>query len=636
MAMNTVTTTSSVGQVDRSNPTITTNAKVTNDSSAAFQPQTQVNLDNSMKNMLTMLSKIAISEDAPIQEIPAELQKLVNNILQNAFSVDTSISQGLSNTLQSQKASIDQLNLLSKLLEQLSMEVSTEGIANLSDTFKTLLANTKLLDGQDGKLLDSTALNKMAMQLLDGKSMENMPEVLQTLLIQNNQSNTMLQAQQLSSNMNFLKQLIKQFMPSPQENQTLTYTNQSNTTNTTNTANTTNTNTITTTNNNNIQTAMNDHNNAVNSNTNTQNNTTTNQTITNNNIETNQNSIKNNNTQNNMSISQQATIVKDNPLNKMVIANPSTMQTTSHGQSAEVIMQSQDGELNLTSENNSNSLVIKEDSNNSDQDSKNNTLNRNSTENGQQNQLNKTSLPLQNTTTTMQLMKSLANQMLSGKNVSLSMEEFELLKNFVNDKQQVLNEREVKNLQTLIKMSEENLPATIRQAAIKQKLPNLPKLWSFVQLCDLTQLTDLPANKLKSSSKSISDFAGLLKSSMQNENDVNENQNQRSMSLMTPLYLGDNAHCYPTYIHVYDQTPDGRDLDDNQKETWFRICLLTENMGAVELVFRLYEQSKLNLRVTFSDNENVKSFNEYIPEIKAAFKEMPLDLTEVKVSAIGG
>jgi hypothetical protein len=105
---------------------------------------------------------------------------------------------------------------------------------------------------------------------------------------------------------------------------------------------------------------------------------------------------------------------------------------------------------------------------------------------------------------------------------------------------------------------------------------------------------------------------------------------------MTPLYLGDNAHCYPTYIHVYDQTADGRDIDDNQKETWFRICLLTENMGAVELVFRLYEQSKLNLRVTFSDDENVKSFNEYMPEIEAAFEGMPLDLTEVKVSVIGG
>lgn len=623
MAMNTVATTSSVGQVDRSNPTITTNAKVTNDSSAPFQPQTQVNIDNSMKNMLTMLSKIAISEDTPIQEMPAELQKLVNDILQNAFSLDNSISQGLSNTLQSQKASIDQLNLLSKLLEQLSMEVSTEGIANLSDTFKTLLANTKLLDGQDGKILDSTALNKMAMQLLDGKSMENMPEVLQTLLVQSNQSNAMLQTQQSGSDMNFLKQLIKQFMPSPQENQTTTYANQNNTTNTT----TYNTN----------QTVMNANNGAVNSNSNTQNNTTTNQTITNNNIETNPNSMKNN-TQNNASDTQQATMIKDNSLNKTVTTNQTMMHTTSSDQSSEISMKSQDGNLKLASENQNSStnVVIKKDSNNGSQDAQNNMINRNSIENGQQNQPNKTSLPLQNTTVTMQLMKNLANQMLSGKNVSLSMEEFGLLKNFVNDKQQVLNEREVKNLQTLIKMSEENLPATIRQAAIKQKLPNLSKLWSFVQLCDLTQLTDLPANKLKSASKSISDFAGLLKSSMQNENDVNENQNQRSMSLMTPLYLGDNAHCYPTYIHVYDQTADGRDIDDNQKETWFRICLLTENMGAVELVFRLYEQSKLNLRVTFSDDENVKSFNEYMPEIEAAFKELPLDLTEVKVSAIGG
>ncbi len=47
------------------------------------------------------------------------------------------------------KASVDQLNLLSKLLAQLSMEVSTDGLNNLSDALKTFLVNTKLLDGQD-------------------------------------------------------------------------------------------------------------------------------------------------------------------------------------------------------------------------------------------------------------------------------------------------------------------------------------------------------------------------------------------------------------------------------------------------------------------------------------------------------
>lgn len=614
MPMNTVTTAPNISQVDRSNPTITTNTKATNDSSAPFQPQTQVNIESSIKDMLTILSKTVIGKEAPVQEMPAELQKLVNDILQNAFSLDNSLAQGLSNVLQGQKASVDQLNLLSKLLAQLSMEVSTDGLNNLSDSLKTFLANTKLLDGQDGTILDSTALNKLAIQLLDGKAIENMPEVLQALLTQNGQSSTIIQPQQ-SNDMNFLKQLIKQFMPSPQENQSVTYTNQNNKTF------------------NASQAVMNANNNMVNSDANTKNNTTpnsntvnsniqnnnnTNQTITNNTTETNSDG-----TQNNASVDQEATNMKDNPLNKRVTTDQVTMQAK-----AEALMKSQDGNLKLASQNNSNNSGDIKNLNNSSQNAQNNVTNHNSVENGQQ---NKMSLPMQNTAITMQIIKNLANQIINTKN--LSMEEFGLLKNFVNDKQQVLNESEVKNLQNLLKMSEENLPTIVRQAAIKRNLPDLPKLWSFVQLCDLAQVADLPANKLKNASKNISDFTFLLKESMQNENEVNGNQ--RSMSFMTPLYLGDNKHCYPTYIHIYNQTDEGRDVYEKQKETWFRICLLTENVGAVEMVFRLYEQSKLNLRVTFSDNEAVQSFNEYMPEIQAAFKEIPLDLTDVKVNVIG-
>ncbi|MBP2631132.1 MAG: hypothetical protein H6Q70_1760 [Firmicutes bacterium] len=622
MPMNTVTTTPNISQVDRSNPTITTNTKVTNDSSAPFQPQTQVNIESSIKDMLTILSKTVIGKEVPVQEMPVELQKLVNDILQNAFSLDNSLAQGLSNVLQGQKASVDQLNLLSKLLAQLSMELSTNGLNNLSDTLKTFFANTKLLDGQEGAILDSTALNKIALQLLDGKAIENMPEVLQVLLTQTNKSSTIIQSQQ-SNNMNFLKQLIKQFMPSPQENQA--YTNQNYKTFNTS------------------ETGINANNNMVNSDANKKNNTilnsntinsniqknNTNQTITNN--TTNNTETNSDGTQNNAPIAQEATNIKDNPLSKMVTTDQTTMQASSKEQSSEALMKLQDGNLNIVSQNNSDNSGGTKDLNNSSQNGQNNVANHNSVENGQQNQQNKMSLPIQNTAITMQIIKNLANQMVNTKN--LSMEEFGMLKNFVNDKQQVLNESEVKNLQNLLKMSEENLPTIIRQAAIKRNLPDLPKLWSFVQLCDLAQVADLPANKLKNASKNISDFTSLLKESMQNENEVNGNQ--RSMSFMTPLYLGDNKHCYPTYIHIYNQTDEGRDAYEKQKETWFRICLLTENLGAVEMVFRLYEQSKLNLRVTFSDNEAVQSFNEYMPEIQAAFKEMPLDLTDVKVNVIG-
>ena len=65
-----------------------------------------------------------------------------------------------------------------------------------------------------------------------------------------------------------------------------------------------------------------------------------------------------------------------------------------------------------------------------------------------------------------------------------------------------------------------------------------------------------------------------------------------------------------------------------------RICLLTENIGAVEIVFRLYENDKLNLRIALAEDEFVKDFNENFSQVQTALTEMPFNLTEVKVFKI--
>jgi hypothetical protein len=239
--------------------------------------------------------------------------------------------------------------------------------------------------------------------------------------------------------------------------------------------------------------------------------------------------------------------------------------------------------------------------------------------------------PLENTEQTMQTMKNLANQLMNTS--SLDEKSFTLLKNFLNGKQEMMPEEDAKQLQLLLKLSEKNIPTSISQAAIKQNLPELPKLWTFVQLCDLSELKDMQANELKNASKNMNDFASLLRKSMGNENSISENH--RSMAFMTPLYLGEDQKNYPTYVHIYDQSENENGQNNEKKETWLRLCLLTENIGAVEMVFRLYEKENINVRVSFSNTDMVESFNQYIPELKASFENYPLVLKDFKVRAIG-
>lgn len=607
MAMNTTVNTGNIAPVGQGNPTIKSNPRVvTNESYTPFQPETQVELESSIKSMLSSLEKTVMGKGLPTQGLPEEVQKMVETLMKNAFSLDMSLSQGLSDVLQSQKFTIDQLNLLSKFLEQIGTLLENNDINKLPDSLKTLLGNMNLLLGEDGKVFDGMVLNKLAFQLLEGKDIKDLPEVLQFLLMNNTSMPPSSMPQ--STELNFLKQLVQFFMPKPS------------------TAEGAPTN------------ANKPNNNPANGNQQAAQNTgATNQqgatqpagpnTAANGNASavgqgqqtgTTQQPAQNANPQQSTT-AQSNSSLQQNTAGKQQNANDVQPVTTNRpeGQNAAKTTNQPQQPPNV---NDKNQVPLREKYAAAARDG--NTVQQMSLSNKP---------PLQNTMQTMQVMKTLAGQLLPNNN--LTENEVNLLKNFINGNQTVLNDKEVKQLQTLIRISEENIPASVRQAAMKQDLPNLTKLWAFVQLCNLTKLLDLQVNRLRSASKDINDFTSVLKRSMHNENEVAGNQ--RSMSFMTPLYLGDNEKCYPTYIHVYDESANKGEADEAKKETWLRICLLTENIGAVELVFRLYEKNNVNLRVAFSEREIVDSFNEYVPELRTAFDELPLILNEIKVSAIG-
>ena len=228
------------------------------------------------------------------------------------------------------------------------------------------------------------------------------------------------------------------------------------------------------------------------------------------------------------------------------------------------------------------------------------------------------------------VLKNLAQQLLTTKTISPEQEV--ALKQFLNNKAQ-LKPEEVEQFNKLLKLCEDFTPLSIKQAAVKNKAEDLPKLWIMAQLSDLAEVADLPAEQLKAAAKSLHDFSTILRSALQNENEVGNNQN--SMSFMLPVYMGENEQNYPAYFHIYHEKENGKNPYANQEyETWLRICLLTENIGAVEIVFRLYENDKLNLRIALAEDEFVKDFNENFSQVQTALTEMPFNLTEVKVFKI--
>ena len=694
-----------------------------------FQPQTPISFGSSVQIMLEVLSNLSTATQKSLNSLPPELQKQLMDILQNGFASTNNLEQGLANLLQGQKASIDQTNILSKLLKILSniaAQNQVEGNAVtaednlLSPQLKTLLSNLKQIDNQDGKFFNAVNISKLATKLLDNN--KEVPNVLKQnfSMGENNLAENEL-AKKLPPDLKaVLKALVspsneKNFVQTQQsgvvlaEEQSLSFTaketvsqpivkevEQNSLKNNTVLSESTEPELVVPTKNE----AGNDVKQQQSANSKNSNDATL---LTDNkdNVQTNQLfSDKSNKelppeknifkltpeqegaikqpgqtvgepTQNeNIALSKNFGFVLDpkeltNVLKnlaqqllttktispeqevalKQFLNNKAQLKPEEVEQFNKLLKLCEDFTLLTDNKDNvePNQLFI--DKSNKELPPEKNIFKLTPEQEGAIKQPGQTvGEPTQNENIALSknfgfvldpkeltnVLKNLAQQLLTTKTISPEQEV--ALKQFLNNKAQ-LKPEEVEQFNKLLKLCEDFTPLSIKQAAVKNKAEDLPKLWIMAQLSDLAEVADLPAEQLKAAAKSLHDFSTILRSALQNENEVGNNQ--KSMSFMLPLYMGENEQNYPAYFHIYHEKENGKNPYANQEyETWLRICLLTENIGAVEIVFRLYENDKLNLRIALAEDEFVKDFNENFSQVQTALTEMPFNLTEVKVFKI--
>ncbi len=230
-------------------------------------------------------------------------------------------------------------------------------------------------------------------------------------------------------------------------------------------------------------------------------------------------------------------------------------------------------------------------------------------------------------------MKNLAQFLM--RNPDMPPRDAAMLQNFVNNNQQMMPEAEARHLQNLLRLCQQNVPLTVQQAAVQQDLPDLPRLWAFMQLCDMANVVSkMNARSLKRAGRDVADFATAMRQAMSSDNATV--QNQRSFQMMMPLYVGEKEVSYPTYLNVYDETNRDPDTGKEKKETWLRICVLTDNIGAAELVFRIYDETQLDMRFYFSRRDVADEFsNIYVRKLRESLEETSLNVGEVRVGSVG-
>ena len=640
-------------------------------SSDGFRPQTNVAIKSAINDMAGVLSKIATNENEAVAEMPQDLQKVLQNVLKNAFSFDKTLSEGLGSTMESQRFSTEQLASMARTLTQMATLAENGYDIHFSDGLQVLLTNLKdvVTSAVNGSDLEPVLILKESFELLNGKEPEELPQALQDVIAQLKGAQTSSVTTQSSNFSNGLQQLIRYFMPQKKTSQPSdTATKQQ------------------------PDTTDFSKKDALNQTRRSAKEITANATQTQKKTNT-QITAKNSSLQMNESIQEQqgtklsrgqtaGTQMRDSVQEKQGrVANQGQTVDKKQAESEPIVntkqpqpkddfylpekqymkhsayaaedmpstlqQESPKGARSLLLDSLENSSKTSQGLDERQQITKNTPLN-DLPENHPEQMIGKNTeeiagrqitareareflmqQPFENSSHLMSSLKGAASHLLQ--EGTLSPAEAQALQRFVEGQGQVLSSKEARQIETLLRLCQQNIPATVQQAAIQQDLPGLPRLWAFMQLCDLAVTKRMNARQLKKAGQEIADFATSMRSAMEGDHAIQ--LGQRSMNFMMPLYLGENEHSYPTYIHVYDETQADKETGALKKETWLRLCVLTDHLGAVELTCRVYDREHLDLRLFFAGNDTAQQFRSFVPEIRRKLRNSKLHLEDIAIGA---
>ena len=183
-------------------------------SAAGFTPRTNVAMETAIDGMANILSKISGKQMASVEQMPAELKDVINNIIKQSFSLDTTLAQGLGSTAASQRFSVDQLMVFSRMLNQLAVMTEQGAQPEISEDMATLLSKFKsAVEAELGTTFEPVMLTKAAFQLLDTQKPEMLSPNLRQLLITLQGEHNGQPLAQDSGTLNLLGKIINNLMP---------------------------------------------------------------------------------------------------------------------------------------------------------------------------------------------------------------------------------------------------------------------------------------------------------------------------------------------------------------------------------------------------------------------------------------
>ena len=199
---------------------------------------------------------------------------------------------------------------------------------------------------------------------------------------------------------------------------------------------------------------------------------------------------------------------------------------------------------------------------------------------------------------------------------------------FVGDPK--LLEQELPVLDKITKLFEPNIPQVLQEGIVKQKLPELPKIWTLLQALGTEQWQNITNRELQKSAGVVKELAQSIYKAT---NLTGEKQAEHStLSFSIPLNVAAGVY-YPAHIHIYhEQKESSNPLTQREFETWLRVSVDTENIGMVDSVFRLYGDNKLDVRVNFPVMSAANQFAQDLPDVRKSLDGIKLSVTDIMIN----
>jgi hypothetical protein len=176
-----------------------------------------------------------------------------------------------------------------------------------------------------------------------------------------------------------------------------------------------------------------------------------------------------------------------------------------------------------------------------------------------------------------------------------------------------------------------DVPEKVRQAAAFHNFPELEEALVRQKLSDSLPWQKLPAETLRQASRTVSEMAAAAP---QSDQAAAETPTAQKVLVMTmPIYFAD-GRSYPAYLHISrDREQTGGGDAAAPRETWLRLCVATDNLGLVDMVFYLRGEQQLSIRVAFGNREAGEDFRRALPDLRQALAASPLTLADIAVVA---